>query len=139
MPEGAIEVVSATYAAWNAGAWGLERFDPHVECELIGGAGFDQPDAMHGRDALLGFWKRFWVAWKPGARWDIDELQRLDDEQVLACGRLHATGRSSGIETRTPVFQVWTVREGLIVRFVSCDDRAAALAAAAAGPADGPR
>jgi hypothetical protein len=39
MPEGAIEVVTATYAAWNAGEWGLERFHPDAECELIGKRG----------------------------------------------------------------------------------------------------
>jgi ketosteroid isomerase-like protein len=130
VPEGAIEVVTAMYAAWNAGEWGLERFHPDAECELIGKAGFDQADTLHGRDALLGYWRRFWGAWKPGARWDIKEFQRLDDEQVLACGHLHVTGRSSGVETSVSIFQLWTVRDGLVVRLVGCDDRATALAAA---------
>jgi ketosteroid isomerase-like protein len=130
MPEEAIEVVTATYAAWDTGDWGLERFHPDVEFNLIGNAGFDQPDTIHGRDALLDYFKRFWGAWRPGARWDIKEFLRLGDEQVLACGNLHATGRSSGIETSAAIFHLWTVRDGLIVRLVGCDDRATALAAA---------
>ena len=42
MPQDAIEVVSATYAAWNAGDWGLERIHPQVEWELIGNVALDQ-------------------------------------------------------------------------------------------------
>jgi ketosteroid isomerase-like protein len=129
MPEEAIEVVTATYAAWNAGDWGLEHFDPDVKWELIGKMALDQVDTIRGRDALLNYWRRFWGAWKPGARWEIEELRRVGDEQVLAGGRLHAVGRSSGVESSAPVFHVWTVREGLIVRFLGCDDRATALEA----------
>jgi ketosteroid isomerase-like protein len=127
--EEAIEVVTAVYAAWNAGDWGLEHFDSDVKWELIGKMALDQADTIRGRDALLGYWRRFWGAWKPGARWEIEELRRIRDEQVLACGRLHVVGRASEVESSTPVFHVWTVQEGLIVRFLGCDDRATALEA----------
>jgi ketosteroid isomerase-like protein len=130
MPRDTTEVVSATYAAWNAGEWGLERFHPQVEWELIGQAALDQAGPTRGRDSLLDYWRRFWAAWKPGAWWEIEELRNLGDEQVLACGRLRAVGRSSGVETSAPIFHLWTVREGLIVRLLVCDDRATALKAA---------
>ena len=130
MPRDAIEVVSATYAAWTTGEWGLDRFHPDVEWELIGGGALDQAGPMRGRDALHDYWRRFWGAWRPGARWEIEELRHLDDDQVLACGRLRAVGRSSGVATSMPFFQLWTVREGLIVRLLIYDDRAAALEAA---------
>jgi ketosteroid isomerase-like protein len=123
------EVVSAIYAAWNAGEWGLEHFHPDVEWDF-GKQTIDQTDAIRGREALLDEWRRFWGAWKPGARWEVEELRRLGEEQVLAVGRLHAIGRSSGIESSAPIFQLWTVREGLVVRFLGCDDRATALKAA---------
>jgi ketosteroid isomerase-like protein len=129
-PRDAIEVVSATYAAWNAGDWGLERIHPHIEWELTGKAALDQNGPTRGRDALLDYWRRFWGAWKPGAPWEIEELLPLGHEQVLACGRLRAAGRSSGVEVSAPFFQLWTVREGLIVRLLICDDRATALKAA---------
>ena len=130
MESDATEVVSATYAAWNEGDWGLERFHPEVEFEILGKAALDQTGPTRGRDALLNYWRRFWGAWKPGARWEIDECRGLDDEQVLACGRLGAVGRSSGIESSVPIFHLWTVREGLVIRLLVCDDRAAALKAA---------
>src|SRR5438093_7947091 len=110
MPRDAIEVVTAIYAAWNTGDWGLEHFDPDVEWELIGKMALDQTGTIRGRDGLLDYWRRFWAAWKPGARWEIKELRRLADEQVLAGGRLHAVGRSSGVESSAPVSHLWTVR-----------------------------
>ena len=67
MPEEAIEVVTSTYAAWNAGDLGLEHFDPEVKWELLGKMALDQADTVRGRDALLDYWRRFWGAWKPGA------------------------------------------------------------------------
>jgi ketosteroid isomerase-like protein len=130
VPRDVNEVVTATYDAWNAGEWGLERFHPHVEWELTGKGALDQAGPMRGRDALLDYWWRFWGAWKPGARWEIEEMRRLGDEQVLACGRLRAVGRSSGVEVSVRFSQLWTVREGLIVRLLICDDRATALKAA---------
>ena len=130
MPRDAIEVVSATYDAWNAGGWGLERIHPQVEWELIGNVALDQAGPSRGRDALFDYWRRFWGAWTPGARWEIEELLRLGEEQVLACGRLCVVGRSSGVGTSAPIFQLWAVREGLVVRLLICDDRATALKAA---------
>jgi ketosteroid isomerase-like protein len=130
MPRDEIEVVTATYDAWNAGEWGLQRFHPHVEWEVIGKAALDQAGPTRGRDALLDYWRRFWGAWMPGARWEIEEFRRLGEEQVLACGQLRVVGRSSGVETSAPIFQLWTVREGLIVRLLICDERATALEAA---------
>jgi ketosteroid isomerase-like protein len=131
MPRDSVDVVTAVYAAWNAGEWGLEHFHPDVEFHLLGEMALDQADPIRGRDALLDYWRRFWGAWKPGARWQIEELRRLGAEQVLAVGRLHAIGRSSGAESSAPVFQLWTVREGLVMRLLGCDDRATALKAAA--------
>jgi ketosteroid isomerase-like protein len=124
------DVVAAIYSRWNEGDWGLEYFHPDVEWELTGGGTFDQAGESRGRNSLLEYWRRFWSAWKPGARWEIEVLEPLADDQFLASGRLRATGRSSGLATDTPLFHVWTVRDGLIVRLVVCDDRETALRAA---------
>jgi hypothetical protein len=95
----AVEVVTAIYGAWNAGDWGLEHFHPNVEWELTGQGTIDQAGPSRGRDSLLDYWRRFWAAWKPGARWDIDKLERTAEDQVLASGHLHAVGRTSGART----------------------------------------
>ena len=120
-------VVAAVYAAWNRGDWGLEHFSPEVEWAL---GTLDQPGRMRGRDALLDAWRHYWGSWKPGARWEMTELEQLGHGQVLASGRLHAVGRKSGVEVRTPMFQLWTVEAGLIVRLLSFGDRVTAMNAA---------
>jgi ketosteroid isomerase-like protein len=124
-------VVAAIYAAWNAGDWGLGYLDPDLQWEFMGETALDQSGRMRGREALLAYWRRYWGAWKPGARWDVDEFECLGGGQVLACGRLHAVGRSSGAAVSAEVAQLWTVQRGLVVRLLSCEDRAAALQAAA--------
>ena len=122
------DVVRTLYAQWNAGEWGLEHFHPDVEWAASGEA-FDETSPSRGRDALAAYWRRFWAAWRSGARWEIDEVESVD-EHVLACGRLRVVGRSSGLETEIAVFHLWTVRDELVVRLLSCDDREAALKAA---------
>ena len=131
MRQDPLEVVTSIYGTWNAGDWGLDHFHPNVEWEWRGERPFDEAGSSRGRDALLAYWRRFWAAWRPGAQWKIPELERVGDEQVLACGQLQVRGRSSGIETSIPVFHVWMVREGVVVRLLICDDRASAVRAAA--------
>jgi ketosteroid isomerase-like protein len=129
MPGNPMEVVSATYAAWDAGDWGLEYFHPELEWELTGKGALDQTGTNRGRDAFFDFMRRFWAAWRPGAKWEIEERQPFGDEQVLVHGRLRVVGRSSGLETSVTIYHVWTVRDGLMVRFLGCDDRATAMKA----------
>jgi ketosteroid isomerase-like protein len=121
-----LDLVRSIYAAWNAGDWGLEHFSPDVEWSL---GMLDQPDRMHGRDALLDAWKHYWGSWKPGARWEMTELQPLGHRQVLACGRLYAVGRKSGVEVGTPMVQLWTVEAGLVMSMLSFGDRVTAMKA----------
>jgi ketosteroid isomerase-like protein len=130
MAEEAIDVIGAMYAAWNAGDWGEERMHPDLEWEIAGKGAIDQSGPAQGRDGLLAYWRRFWGAWQPGGRWELDELRELDGGQILACGTLHAVGRSSGVESATRVAHLWCVRDGVIVRLFAGDDRAQALEAA---------
>jgi ketosteroid isomerase-like protein len=122
-----VEVVRAIYTAWNAGEWALEQFHPDVDWELRDEGSIDQAGATRGRDALADYWRRFWVAWKPGARWEIEEVELVGEDRVVACGRLRASGRSSGIEMTTPVFHGWVIRDGIVARLVVCADRADAV------------
>ena len=122
------DVVRTLYAQWNAGEWGLEHFHPDVEWAASGEA-FDEAGPSRGRDALAAYWRRFWEAWRPSPLWEIDEIERAG-EHLLACGRLHVVGLSSGLEAQIAVFHLWTVTNGLVVRLLVCDDRETALAAA---------
>jgi ketosteroid isomerase-like protein len=117
-----VGVVKATYEAWNSGDWGLERFHPDVEFQILGGGVLDQAAPAQGRDVLLGYWRRFWGAWESGAHW-LADAQRLEAGLVLATGHLRVVGRSSGIETGLDFTHLWTVRDGLIIRLLAGEDR----------------
>jgi hypothetical protein len=77
------EVVASIYSEWNNGEWGVEHFHPDVEWEMSSVA-FDQAGRSRGREALMRYWRRFWAAWQPGARWEIEELEPIGEAQVLA-------------------------------------------------------
>src|SRR4051794_19429107 len=98
MQRSSAEVVTSIYEQWNDGEWDLEHFHPDVEWEMSSAA-FDESGRSRGRDALMRYWRRFWGAWQPGARWEIEELDSLAENQLLAVGRLSVTGRSSGLPT----------------------------------------
>lgn len=127
------ETVAAIYAGWNAGEWGLEHFHPDVDWELLGAGRLDQAGPARGRASLLDYWRRFWAAWRPGASWEIEELETMGDDRCLACGRLRAVGHSSGLESEIAFFHLWTVSDELVVRLLVCDDRETAMRAAEIG------
>jgi ketosteroid isomerase-like protein len=115
------EIVRAVYDTWNGGDWGLERFHPDVEFQVIGGGSLDQLAPTRGHDSLLDYFRRFWSAWREGAQW-VDEVRGLEAGMVLASGRLKVVGRSSGIRTEIPFTHLWTVRNGLVVRLLAGED-----------------
>jgi len=54
----------------------------------------------------------------------------VDDERVLAFVRVKATGRDSGVEVELKPAHLFTIRDGLLVRFKAYRDRGQALEAA---------
>ena len=56
-----VDVVRDIYEEWNAGEWAIELFHPDVEWELTAEGTIDQSGTFRGRDALLGYWQRFWA------------------------------------------------------------------------------
>ena len=50
-------------------------------------------------------------------------------DRVVVVGRMVGKGRGSGVEVERDFAGVWTVRDGRIVRWVICTDRAEALEA----------
>ena len=60
------------------------------------------------------------------------ELHELIDagDQVFLSATFHGRGKQSGAETSWPAWDVWTVRDGRVVRWQGFNDRDAALEAA---------
>src|SRR5215210_1367525 len=48
---------------------------------------------------------------------DFQEVRDLDDEQVLALGKIRIRGRGSGVETEVPRAVIAKIRDGRLVHF----------------------
>ena len=87
-----------------------------------------EESAAQGRDAVrasLGRWKSAW-----------EEYETFHDEfldggdRVLVVLRIRGRGRGSGVEVEARLFDVYTLRDGLIFRMDEFSDRSEALEAA---------
>lgn len=84
-------------------------------------------------------WLEFWRTWlEPWENWwyEIGNFAEIGDCIVLDL-HIKARGRGSGVPAEVTLSQVWTVRDGKIVRLAIFGSRAEALAAANAGPGAG--
>jgi ketosteroid isomerase-like protein len=66
--------------------------------------------------------------------YELDDLVEGDDK-IVAFVTERGHGRGSGVEVTMQRANVWTFRDGMVVRFQSFGDRDAALAAAGLGGA----
>jgi ketosteroid isomerase-like protein len=82
----------------------------------------------HGRDAVREFYRR-WAGAFSDWSYELDEIFEAG-EKVVAFVTERGHGRGSGAEVTMRRANVWTFRDGLVVRFQSFGDREAALAAA---------
>jgi ketosteroid isomerase-like protein len=104
----------------------LTGFDPGIELHRAD-VFLDVSGTFHGHDGYLEVWRKVLESFE-----DV----RLDPEEVLDFGdrflvtlRLSGHGAGSGLSVSQPLFQVFTMRRGLIVRQDDFQDRAEALAA----------
>jgi ketosteroid isomerase-like protein len=103
--------------------------DEYVVWDLRGWPGTPGMDSVVvGRDAVIEASRRYWGAWKD-YRLEIEEV--LDAGQsVVVTFREQGRGKSSGVPVAREHTQLWTFREGRIVRWESFRTRAQALEAA---------
>ena len=111
----------------------LYGFDPAIELELpesqVGGyLPPDLPGVHRGRDAYRHMWEGLIEAW-PDLTLEPEELIDFGD-RLLAAVQLRAHGRHSGIALEQPIFQVFTLSRGLVVRQKDFPEREQALEAA---------
>ncbi len=89
------------------------------------------PDAeavFHGRDGYFRLW-RYWLDAFEDIRWDPQEVLDFGDK-FLVTTEQRGHGSSSGVAVREPVFQLFTLRRGMVIRQEDFLDRSKALAAA---------
>ena len=82
------------------------------------------PDAaVHvGIDAVRRFWaEEMFEAWETW-RVDVEEMIPLEDS-ILTVARMRVKAAHSGIETEIVLYQVWTIKDGLITEQRAFFDR----------------
>jgi ketosteroid isomerase-like protein len=75
---------------------------------------------------------RYWLEAFSDIRWEPEEILDLGD-RFLVTARQSGTGSGSGVAVSAPVFQLFTLRDGLVLRQEDFRDRAKALEAAGVG------
>jgi ketosteroid isomerase-like protein len=124
-----------TYAAVNRRDFDviLAGFDPAIEyrpsIELM------PPDlgtVSHGHDGFRQLW-RYWMDAFPDLRWDPEEILDLSN-RILVTAQQSGRGSGSGVAVSVSVFQLFTVRGGLVTRQEDFLERSQALDAAGLPP-----
>jgi uncharacterized protein len=125
-----IEVVRHAYEAFNRGdledmaAAAAPEFE-YVATGVIPGA----EGVYRGREEYLRFLEQWWSEFDEPTV-DVNELADAG-EQVLASVTFRGGGKQSRVETTWSLWQLWTVRDGKIVRGQGFTGKEDALEAAA--------
>jgi hypothetical protein len=91
----------------------------------------DMEAVFYGYDGYLQLW-RYWLDAFEDIRWDPEEILDFGDS-LLITTQQRGHGSGSGVAVSVPVFQVFKLRRGLVVRQEDFLDRSKALEAAALG------
>jgi ketosteroid isomerase-like protein len=87
-----------------------------------------EPDTYRGHEGARRWFGSFGDAME-GVYFEGQEFTSVGDK-VLVDTKLHARGRTTGIETQQRAFVVWTLREGLVTRAETFVEQGQALEAA---------
>jgi ketosteroid isomerase-like protein len=126
--EGNLELVRSAFQAFDAGDVGgvLATLHPEVECHV-------SPRMMNsgtwqGVDGYLEMTEAWFEAFED-LRYEVFELEALDDRHVLASSHQVARGRESGVPVEMDVVFLFEVEDGCARRFHVYPDRESANAA----------
>jgi ketosteroid isomerase-like protein len=129
MSEENVETIRVAFAAYNRGDVDAAVADFAPDCEYIATGAL--PGAGRVSRGPEGY-KQF-VGWLRSefddARIDVHELVEAGDE-VLVSMTIRGRGRRSGVPTNWDIWQVWTLRDGKVVRGKGFMNREEALEAA---------
>ena len=126
-----VEIVRQVSQAYNSADLGKAVSFFHAD------AIFEEPpnqpgaQVVRGRDAVLETFQRFDEAWKEH-RSELRDIRALDDGRVLMFSLERLVGRD-GIEFTQDAWNLYTLRDGEIVRWQAFWDEGTALQAAGLG------
>ena len=125
-----VEIVRAAYRTYIAGdrdAY-LDFFAEDVEARPD--ASFPEANPVRGREELKSFLAEIEADWEGGASGGvITEVFPVGDDRVVTVADWGGRGRASGIDVRSSLTSILTIRDGRIVKIEWFFDHAAALQA----------
>jgi ketosteroid isomerase-like protein len=110
----------------------FDFYDPDIEWDAsrMPDVIFDVAGVYHGHDGVRTFWRRWLSAWSD-LEFEIQDVRDGGDDVVLLIRDQRQWGRQSRIATEIPPYgQVYTFRDGKIVRWRCFPDQESALEAA---------
>jgi ketosteroid isomerase-like protein len=113
----------------------FERYHPEIEWDTRGQSAVvpDLAGIYHGHEGVRDYWRRWLSAWRD-TEFDIADVLDGGDEIVVLIRNQRMLGRQSGVPAEVPAYGlVFTVRNGLVVRWRAFADEETALAAAGIG------
>jgi ketosteroid isomerase-like protein len=126
-----VEAIRRVYDAmargdfWAAG----EVFDPEIVWEWSPSlAGLTGTTTYHGIDRVAAATLDFFKAWD-WYQQEAEELIEIGDD-VVAITRTHARMKGSELEVEQKIGEVWTLRDGKVIRYKAYDTPAEARGAA---------
>jgi SnoaL-like domain len=123
--------VALAYAAANRRDFDIVLIGIDKEIEYRPSPELTPPDmepVFHGHDGYLRLW-RHWLDVFEDIHWDAEEMLDFGD-RLLVSAHQRGSGAGSGVAVSKPVFQLYWLRRGIVVRFEDFLDRAEALEAA---------
>ena len=105
-----VEVVREAWDGYSRGDYDrIAAFhDPHIVVVTL------EDGALYGNNAVLANYERWDEAWE-GAETTLEEVIGHGD-MVFVAARFHGRGRASGVEVETRLYEVYTVRDGKVLR-----------------------
>jgi ketosteroid isomerase-like protein len=89
----------------------------------------DLAEVYRGHEGVRTYWRRWFEAWG-NIEFDIEDIRDSGDEVVVLIRNQRQWGRHSGICTELPPYaQVFTIRDGILVRWRTFPDQESALRA----------
>jgi ketosteroid isomerase-like protein len=128
MADGDIELIRAVYQAWNRRDFDAINEFLAPEVELDASARVFNPDRYRGHEGFRRLADEVLDVWE---EWGLEPKEFIQEgNHVLVAVRAHARGKGSGVELDELAYNIWTIRDGKVVRIVFHYERDKALRAA---------
>jgi ketosteroid isomerase-like protein len=127
MSEENVDSIRRAYERWNRRDFGWATVvAPGFEYEAGGAVGAS--GSFRGLEGFMRFLEQFWEEFDEA---HVEPQELIDaGDSVLAATSFRGRGKQSGVEVNMEVFQLWTFRDGKVIRGQGFFDREEALDAA---------